>query len=132
MEQGDAMRKARKFSAVEEFPELDRLVLTEIRSLVGSTLKEAPSTEQDFEDRVFASDRRRSDRERTRPKRVREQRRRTPEEDELAWESPQDSEPSTAADLLQPDERQFIAHTVEWLRGRANRDMILSNIWSSI
>jgi hypothetical protein len=134
------MRKARRPQSVEEFPELDRLVLTEIRSMVGSTLKEAPSRkqdfeeEQDFEDRTFTSDRRRPDRERarTKPKRVREERRRSREEDEVAWESPQDPGQSAAGDLLQPDERQFVAHAVEWLRGRTNRDMILANIWSGV
>jgi len=96
----------------EEFPDLDALVLRELQAMVPDTTQEAmPAAKPKPEQRQ------------PRPQ----------EEPALDWDKAEDlSSSSGSKDMLTEEEQQFVANTVDWLRSRDNRDIIMANIWSGV
>jgi hypothetical protein len=92
----------------EEFPDLDALVLRELQAMVQDTTQEPAKPKP-------------------------EQRQPRPQEEPvLDWDKAEDLSSSGSKDMLTEEEQQFVANTVDWLRSRDNRDIIMANIWSGV
>jgi hypothetical protein len=119
----------RRGFAREQFPDLDRLVLTEIEAMVERTCSELSS-------RKDAPARRREPPIRRAPEGVRTKQRNPPREtprrpEADMWDGGDLSGPADAG-LLGEEEEKFIEETVAWLQDRPNADILIATIWSRV
>jgi hypothetical protein len=123
------MRRSRsRQNLVEEFPELDQLVLSEIRAL-QETEPQTSTLDREAMDRAPVNAGRPA-REKPRPERPLPKVER--QQDQVVWE-PMDEMNSVAGDeMLNDEEQRFVGKTVDWLRSRENRDVIMASIWSRV
>src|SRR5262245_44862851 len=113
------MKQRRRGVEVEEYPELDQLVLTEIEAMAEDFPRETSVRAQPLTGRVAVSGRR-PDPGRTARGRVRQDRQ-TPITEEFAdWNDEGPASAPADKDLLSGEEQQFIDRTVEWLRSQPN------------
>jgi hypothetical protein len=107
---------------------LDKLVLSEIQALqrnTEETYEDAPRPKE----RTAASSTRPV---REKPKQERRQPRVQQEETEQ-WDRAEDLNSMAAGnEMLTEEEQLFINNTVEWLRNRENRDVVMASIWSRV
>ncbi len=117
------MRQRRRLARIEDFPELDELVLSEIEA----TFEDSPARVMGDDTGNLAADdeqeRSQINREAVRPQPIHK----VSTEGELFGD---ENQPGTG--LLNQDEQRFIEDTAAYLRGRPNPDILIARIWSSV
>jgi hypothetical protein len=113
----------RRALAVEDFPDLDKLVLNEIEAMVERTYSDVCTRKKDVPNRRVSDSgwpRQRS----TPPERAHRRKAENWEGDDFAL--------GTEQGLLSEDEEKFIEDVVTWLRDRPNADCLIASIWSRV